>query len=219
MTDRQATARSARRKARGPGRPSAASRAEALRAARRHLLSGEKLDVSAVAAELGLGRATMYRWFGTRELLVGEVLVAEFDAILAKAQAKTVSAAGAERVLATLDYANRRIAGSGPFRVFLEREGSVALALITSSTGPVQPKVIAASVALIEQVIADDGYQPPLETETLAYALVRLSEAFLYNDAVIGMKGDVKRLHDTQAALLGIPTQRRGSTPALRSDS
>jgi AcrR family transcriptional regulator len=30
-------------------------------------LHGRRIDVQAIAAQLGLGRATIYRWFGSRE--------------------------------------------------------------------------------------------------------------------------------------------------------
>jgi hypothetical protein len=47
-------------------------------------------------------------------------------------------------------------------------------------------------------------YDPPVEPSTLGYAVVRIAEAFLYNDAVAGMRGDVERLREVQGALLGL---------------
>jgi Tetracyclin repressor-like, C-terminal domain len=44
---------------------------------------------------------------------------------------------------------------------------------------------------------------PAHDTETLAYAIVRLADAFLFNDAVADLRADVERLHEVQAALLG----------------
>ena len=46
-----------------------------------------------------------------------------------------------------------------------------------------------------------------MDPATLAYAMVRLAEAFLYNDAVAGMRGDVERLREVEAALLGISSE------------
>jgi AcrR family transcriptional regulator len=37
-------------------------------------LRGRRVDVQAIAGELGLGRSTIYRWFGSREELIGEVV-------------------------------------------------------------------------------------------------------------------------------------------------
>jgi hypothetical protein len=39
---------------------------------------------------------------------------------------------------------------------------------------------------------------------------VRLGEAFLYNDAVAGMRGDVDLLRDVQAAMFGAKRARDG---------
>ncbi|SEL54363.1 hypothetical protein SAMN04515665_11458 [Blastococcus sp. DSM 46786] len=45
---------------------------EVLRLARRRLLSGERLEMSSLAADLGVNRVTLYRWVGSRERLLVE---------------------------------------------------------------------------------------------------------------------------------------------------
>src|SRR2546427_296007 len=97
------------------GRPPAASREDVLALAMHRYLRGRRVDVQAIASELGLGRTTIYRWFGSR-----------------------------------------------------------------------------------------DDYEPPVDPSTLGYAIVRLAEAFLFNDAVAGMRGDVERLREVEGALLGV---------------
>lgn len=57
----------------GPGRRAAGPEA-AIQAATRIYLRGEPLDMSALATELGIGRATLYRWVGNREDLLSVVL-------------------------------------------------------------------------------------------------------------------------------------------------
>ena len=42
---------------------------------------------------------------------------------------------------------------------------------------------------------------------TLAYAIVRLAESFLYNDAIIGIRGDTERLREVEALLLGLRSE------------
>jgi Tetracyclin repressor-like, C-terminal domain len=49
---------------------------------------------------------------------------------------------------------------------------------------------------LIAAEVNAGTYEPAVEPETLAYAIVRLGEAFLYNDAAAGMRGDVDRLRE-----------------------
>ena len=48
--------------------------ADVVRAARRAFLAGERLDIRALANRLGIARATIYRWYGGRERILGRVL-------------------------------------------------------------------------------------------------------------------------------------------------
>lgn len=192
---------------RGRGRPSAASRQEALADAAAQFRDGRRIDVQAIAAGLGISRATLYRWFGSREGLIGAVLVSEMRAVVDQS-IQDARGTGGERVLDAMIMATNRLAESEVFRAFLEQEQAAALRIVTSSAGPVQPKVVAAVRALIERVMAEDGYEPPADPETLAYAIVRLNEAFLYNDAVVGLRAELGRLPAVLAALLGLKGQR-----------
>jgi AcrR family transcriptional regulator len=202
----------------GRGRPAAASPDQVLTVARRQLATGQRVDVRAIAAELGLGRATIYRWFGSRDGLLGELLVGEFRAMLRAAEAHD-HRAGGNRVLDALDGFIRRLADNDAFRRFLELEPT-ALQLLTSGRGPVQPRIVAAVQDLITRAGHQDGYEPPVEPSTLAYALVRLGEAFLYTDTVVGFHVEVDRLREVQAALLGVPDQaRRPKRPGRRVSS
>src|SRR5665647_2760874 len=54
--------------------PSDPARRRALDAATRVYLAREALDMSALASTLGVGRATLYRWVGNRDDLLGAVL-------------------------------------------------------------------------------------------------------------------------------------------------
>src|SRR3954470_22493509 len=95
--------------ARPRGRPAAASRQAVLDAATQRYLRGQRIDVQAIAAELGLGRATIYRWFGTREELIGEVLVRAAEPLLTEARA-SASGKGGAALLDTFDRFNRSLA-------------------------------------------------------------------------------------------------------------
>ena len=131
------------------GRPAAASRDDVLRAAMRHYLSGERVDVQAIAAQLGLGRTTVYRWFGSREQLIGEVLLRAALPLLDRAHHKARGRGGA-LLLDTFDRFNRRLAESSSLRRFVDQERETALRIMTRSDGPVQPRIVAAIEELIQ---------------------------------------------------------------------
>ena len=161
------------------------------------------MDLTVLARELGLGRATIYRWFGSRDALLGDVVAGELEALVAE-QRRRVRRRGAEGLLEVFDRVNRSLTRSGALRRLLEQERDGAMRLLTSSGGPVQPRAVAAIQALIDAEVAAGDYQPPVEPGALAYAIVRLAEAFLYNDVAIGIRGDSERLRRVQAALLGV---------------
>ena len=190
---------------RGPGRPAAATRADALAFATRCFLRGERVDVQAIAATLGLARATMHRWFGTRERLLGESLADLGERRLRAIRAETPGS-GAKALLACFDAFNRELAGSAAMRTWLGQEQERALRVLTSSAGLVQPRTVAVVEELIQAEVEAGTFRPRVAPPTLAYAIVRLAEAFLYNDAIVGVRGDTERLHEVEAVLLLEPS-------------
>src|SRR3954453_2526326 len=193
---------------RRPGRPPAASRDDVLEAAMYRYLRGRRVDVQAIAAELGLGRATIYRWFGSREELIGRVLVATAEPLLEDAR-KKARGRGGTALLDTFDRFNRSLAEVPALRQFVEHERDAAIRIISSGAGPVQPRIVAMITELIEAEERAGNYEPPVDPSTLGYAIVKLAEAFLFNDAAAGMRGDVDRLRDVEAALLGVKAGTR----------
>jgi AcrR family transcriptional regulator len=199
------------------GRPATASPDDVLALVTELYLEGQRVDITVVAARLGLGRATIYRWFGSREALLGEVVAQQLELLVARKRAQ-VRRRGAVGLLEVLDRVNQTLTRSRAVRRLLEQERHAAMRLLTSSAGVVEPRAVACVQALIEQEMAS-GYEPPADSATLAYALVHLRHAFLWNDATNGVRGDYERLREVQAALLGIPGQsgrprRRTREPA-----
>ena len=186
-----------------PGRPAAASREDALALGTERFLAGGRMDVKAIAQELGLARATMHRWYGTREAFIGEVLAQLAEERLEVARRRTPGT-GARALLDCFDRVNRELAETIGLRALLAQEQERALRVLTSSGGIVQPRVVATIERLIRAEIDAGTFTPAVAPESLAYAIVRLAEAFLYNDAIIGIRGDTERLREVQAALLGV---------------
>lgn len=185
------------------GRPATASRADVLRVVRRQYLDGERVDLTVVSRELGLSRATIYRWFGSREALLGEVIADELEKVVDRERSQ-VRRRGATGLLAVFDGINRALVRSSAVRRFLEQERNGAMRLLTASSGVVQPRAVELVRDLIEAEVDAGTYEPPADPTTLAYAIVRLAEAFLYNDAANGIRGDHERLRAVEAALLGV---------------
>ena len=184
------------------GRPGGATREQVLEAAIRWFLQGRRLDVAALANETGVSRPTVHRWFGTREDLTGIVVARLTERTVRAARRRVPPAQGA---VAFVVHVAEVMADSSPLRQFLEQEGETALRTLTKSDGHVQPN----SVALMREILDEESqarrYTPPAEPAVLAYAIVRLVEAFLYNDAVAGIRRDIDGLRAVLEALLRPP--------------
>jgi AcrR family transcriptional regulator len=178
------------------GRPGPA---EAFRLARRWFLEGRRLDMQALAAELGTSRASLYRWTGPREQLLGDVVwslaVPTFDA--AKRDARGT---GVERILDVFDRFVGAIVAAPAMRQFLEADAEVALRVLTSRGGGVQGRMVEAQAELLVEERDQGNIRLRLEPEVLAYAIVRLTEGFIYNDALIAVEPDL----DTARAVIGL---------------
>ena len=159
--------------------------------------------MQAIARELGLARATMHRWFGTRELLLGEMLanLAE-QRLLAIRHENPGHGAGA--LLACFDRFNRELARTRGLGALLAQEQERALRILMSSAGAVQPRVVAVIERLLEEEVEAGAFAPAIAPSTLAYTIVRLAESFLYNDAIVGIRGGTERLREVEALLLGV---------------
>src|SRR5256885_14639524 len=84
------------------GRRAAASREDVLDAVMHCYLRGRRIDVQEIAAELGLGRTTVYRWFGSREKLIGEVVAKAGEPAL-RAAREQAHGTGGQAPLGTFD--------------------------------------------------------------------------------------------------------------------
>jgi AcrR family transcriptional regulator len=186
-----------------PGRPAAATRGDVIALATERFLAGERVDMQGVARELGLARATMHRWFGTREVLLGEVLAEMAEQRLAQIRREQPTK-GAVGLLDVFERFNRDLAATKGLGIWLAQEQERALRILTSSGGNVQPRIVAVVQRMIDEEIQAGRLVPAIAPETLAYAIVRLAESFLYNDARFGIRGDIQRLREVEAALLGV---------------
>ena len=82
---------------------------------------------------------------------------------------------------------------SRAYRAFLERNPEKALRMVASKAGPVQAGTIALHQQLLEEEIGRGHLRLPVDAHTMAYALVRIAESFLYADLIAGEKPDIAK--------------------------
>jgi AcrR family transcriptional regulator len=158
--------------------------------ARRDWLAGERIDIGALAARLDIGRATAFRWVGSRDLLLSEILWSLCDELMTATAARQ-RGRGAQRVAAICEAAVRALVVFEPLRRFVRSDPEYAVRLLTSKLGPVQGRAIERVRALLQYETDRGALVPPLAIDTLAYLIVRLCESFVYAEATSDQQVDV----------------------------
>lgn len=170
-------------------------------AALRTVLGLRRLDMRSLAIELGIGRTTLYRKTGSRDQLLGEVMWYLTRHVIAHALDRASGLSGAARVLRVIEEFLTYVSQQRALRRLLEHEPEAALRVLTSKHGIVQRGV----VETLERLLAVEerrGFRPVLDRPTLAYAIVRIGESFLYADVIADKEPDVAKAIEVIAQLL-----------------
>lgn len=176
--------------------------AEIFAAAVDTFVAGQRLDMRSLARRLGVARATLYRRAGNRERLLDEMLWWRARRLLADQVRATQPLAGPERLVAVIGGVLRAIARDRPLRAFIESDPETALRLLTGARSTVHQGMTSALENLIDSERDHGCFDASLDTPTLAYAIVRISEGFLYADVIADRAPDIDRAITLIEALL-----------------
>jgi len=157
--------------------------------ARQWFVSDKRLELQKLARELGISRATAYRWAGSAEQLVGVVLASLVDETF-KEIAKRTTGTGSDRVLDVLNRGMHSAYKFTPLRRFLAKDAQQGLKIVASNQSPVQAHTIANLQHLLEEEVQSGRMTLSVDAKVMAYALTRIVESFLYSDLITGAKPD-----------------------------
>lgn len=101
---------------------------------------GLRVDMHTVADRLGVGRTTLYRWVGSREQLIGEVLARLTDVAWEFVE-QSVTGQGIERAVQSIEAFMTLTSTWPPLREFAQREPQLALRILLRSEGPVSAHI------------------------------------------------------------------------------
>ncbi|GAA3432237.1 QsdR family transcriptional regulator [Kutzneria kofuensis] len=153
---------------------------DVVRAATAAYLAGRPLDMSALAADLGLSRATLYRRIGNHDALVGMVLAEQTERTF-RACADSVSAEGLDRVRAVFERFMYAVIGAEPLRAFIARDPLLFIRIVLAP-GHVEQR----ATALFAKLLAESGVDFALPPAALAQAIVRIGDSFMYTHLLGG---------------------------------
>lgn len=169
--------------------------------ARQWFIGSRRIELQKLAVELGISRATAYRWAGSAEQLVGKVLASLVDDTFEQIVQRTTST-GSARVLEVLERGMHYAHGFQPLRQFLARDAQLGLKIVASKHGPVQERTIVNLQQLLEQEVASGHMTLPVEPAVMAYALTRIVESFLYAGLITGATPDLENASKILALML-----------------
>lgn len=150
--------------------------------ATRAYLDGESIDMSALAHQLGIGRATLYRWVGNREELLAVVLAdaTERTFRVAERAARTVDGAGGpDYVVDVLARFMCAVLAAPGLKALTRREPMLFIRLATMP-GAIEERAASLVEGLLDGEHAAGRLTSALPVPALAVAIVRVCDFHMY---------------------------------------
>ena len=180
---------------------------DAFRLARRTFLAGARVDMQALARTLNVDRATVYRWVGSREQLLAEILWSLIDPTIANLR-KTHCHAGQPAIpgqspaAAVITDTVRAVIANPGMQRFLEREGDLALRLLTTKASDFEARLVVQIANLVGEETSAGRLAAAVPLDDLPYVLVRIMESYIYLGLITGEHPDPDRAARVINALL-----------------
>ncbi|MBN8866961.1 MAG: hypothetical protein J0H98_05370 [Solirubrobacterales bacterium] len=186
-----------------PQTPADAGPIRALRLGIDTFMAKDRVDMSAMARTLDINRATLYRWVGSREQFLVEMLwhlsLKSLDGL-----ERRLDSTGPDRIIEmTIEYSEQVIENPG-MKHWLAAEGESAMSLLTRSESGFQPRLIAWVEGAIGREITAGNMALPDEVEPyeLAYVIERVMGGYIYLDLITGEQPDARRAEPLLKMLL-----------------
>ncbi|MEO3936581.1 QsdR family transcriptional regulator [Dermatophilaceae bacterium Soc4.6] len=176
--------------------------AVAFRVAQRAFLAGDRLEMQDLAAEIGVSRATLFRWVGPKEQLLVEIFWSLAVPTFEQAVTSAGGTRGPQRIAKVLSAIAGASVRSAPFMAFVQREPKQALRLLCTRAGTFQDRLLGLIEPLLQEEIEAGRVSPPLPLHDLAYLILRVTETFVYADAIAGATPDPAKVGQAIRALL-----------------
>ena len=157
--------------------------------------------MSGLAEDLGVSRVTLYRWVGSRDQLLVEVIWSLGRRTLDDIDAD-VTAAGPERIVQIVTRFLDAVITNPGMRRWLAEEGESAMRLLTRHDTGFQPRLIEAMHDLLVEETDADRLDLPVDLREVAYVIVRLIESYTYLDLITGEQPDARRAEPILRLLL-----------------
>ncbi len=159
--------------------------------------------MGAIAGELGVNRVTLYRWFGSRDDFIVEV-VWSLALTTFKWVEDKVTSEGPERIVDVVTGFLDTIITNPGMQRWLGEEGEHAMRLLTGRSTDFQQRLIGEVQRRLEEQANSSRLLPPVDLHELAYVIVRLIESYTYLDLITGERPEARRAEPILRMLLRV---------------
>jgi len=186
-----------------PGEPEDSGPLRALRLGISNFMAKERIDMSAMARQLDINRATLYRWVGSREQFLVEMIWHMTSASLDRLD-RECDSTGPDRIIDVTIEFSEEVIGNPGMKHWLATEGEAAMSLLTRAGSGYQPRLIAWVEDSIERQLAAGNMDLPegVEPYELAYVIERVMGGYIYLDLITGEEPDARRAEPLLRMLL-----------------
>jgi AcrR family transcriptional regulator len=167
-------------RSRTPSRP---TRDDVIDLAHDWFRDGRRVDVQALSRELGIGRATIYRWFSGREVIIGEVVWRIVAEALRRVEDREGYPATIEQFVHNYGEMAAAVRSYQPLSQFVSDDPEYALRVLSTRYSVVQGRLIEWNMLRLN-TFPEIG--PQVDISALAYAIVRVGESFIWSDMITG---------------------------------
>ncbi|KAB2582119.1 TetR family transcriptional regulator [Rhodococcus erythropolis] len=163
-------------------------------------LAGERLDMLSLAERLGISRATLYRWVGKREELLGQVLGEATERSYRRAMSQTAGR-GLDYVLDLFERVILSVYSSSELRALAEREPMV-LIRIMATPGAVESIAVSMTSEVLAKEVDAGELTLALPPRVMSTALYRIALSYLYIPLLNGGEAQVETALELISLLL-----------------
>lgn len=156
------------------------------RMARNYFLNAKKIELQMLARELGISRATAYRWAGSTEQLIGDVVASLLVDAIDELEGETETLSGVERIVAVMDGLLQRTTEHVSLVRYIKHNPRQGLKVLASDGGVVRPKLMDRIELLLLREKDRCHIEIAASAAQAAAVLVRLFESYAYNDPIVG---------------------------------
>ena len=158
---------------------------EVFKIAKKRWCQGKRISIGDLASEVGISRGTLYRWVGSKDLLMDEVFWAITEPAFAQA-IKETPGHGIDHIIGVHRQFMKSILSFTSTQRFIKEEPSYALRLMTNPSSGVSARVIEATANHLRAQQAMGHLRFHSSPEKLAEIFILANQGIIYSDVISG---------------------------------